>query len=220
MYSQSPCLPFPGVIPHTHTQPSIPSLYTLFFFFPLLLSLPPSPPLFVHLSFNFGLCWEVVKKPYEICMKDCEPRDWPHLPDSRANERPHWIIPHNASGTKAQQLTLEREMKRGVGGGGDRVGRGRGCKQLRLTAGQEAACSHTQLTRTHKTKACGTGITPSVRSLRSLSLDSSQPLLLLPSLPPSHSHSLARSVKRIWNTNTLFSLTLLSPCSQRFAVLL
>lgn len=44
-------------------------------------------------------------------MKDCEPRDWPHLPDSRANERPHWIIPHNAFGTKAQQLTLERHRK-------------------------------------------------------------------------------------------------------------
>lgn len=49
-------------------------------------------------------------------MKDCGPRDWPHLPDSRVNERPHWIIPHNAPGTKAQQLTLEtareRRMKR------------------------------------------------------------------------------------------------------------
>lgn len=57
-------------------------------------------------------------------MKDCEPRDWPHLPDSPANERPHWIIPHNASGTKAQQLTLEREMKRGgvcVWGGGGQL---------------------------------------------------------------------------------------------------
>lgn len=124
-------------------------------------------------------------------MKDCEPRDWPHLPDSRANERPHWIIPHNASGTKAQQLTLERkrEMKRGWGGG-------RGCKQLWLTAGQEAACSHTQLTHTYKTKACGTGITPSVLSLRSLSLDSSQPLLLLPSLSPSLPFSLSRALSQ------------------------
>lgn len=49
------------------------------------------------------------------------------------------------------------------------MGQGRGCKQLRLTAGQEAACSHRQLTYTHKTKVSGTGITPSVLSL-SLSL--------------------------------------------------
>lgn len=31
---------------------------------------------------------------------------------------PHWIIPHNAPGTKAQQLTLEREMKSGGVRGG------------------------------------------------------------------------------------------------------
>lgn len=78
-------------------------------------------PLLMHVCFHFGLCSEVVKKPYEICMKDCEPRDWPHLPDSRANEQPHWIIPHNACGTKAQQLTLERNMETG-GDWGKRVG--------------------------------------------------------------------------------------------------
>lgn len=95
---------------HTHTHPSAHRSLLLFL-------LPLSPSLFVHLSFNFGLCWEVVKKPYEICMKDCEPRDWPHLPDGRAHERPHWIIPHNASGTKAQQLTLERGREKDEGGG-------------------------------------------------------------------------------------------------------
>lgn len=141
MHFLSPCLPFPAIVLQTHTP-----LFITFTFFPL----PPSLTLhlFVHLSFNFGLYWEVVKKPYEICMKDCEPRDWPHLPDSRVNERPHWIIPHNASGTKAQQLTLEAERERWRGG--EWVGQGSGCTQFRPTVGQEAACSHTQLTYSYK----------------------------------------------------------------------
>lgn len=46
-----------------------------------------------------------------------------------------------------------------------------------------------RLTCSGKTKACGTGITPSVLLFHTLSLDSSQPLLPSPSLPPSPSRS-------------------------------
>lgn len=53
-------------------------------------------------------------------MKDCEPRDWPHLRDSRANEQPHRIIPHNASGTKAP--TADPRENDGVGGEWGRMG--------------------------------------------------------------------------------------------------
>lgn len=105
-------------------------------------------------------------------MKDCEPRDWPHLPDSRANERPHWIIPHNAPGTKAQQLTQERESDEEGRGAREREGIQWDEEGLQTV---KAQCrSHTQLTSIHKTKAYWTGI-----SLFSLSL------LRLFSAPPS-----------------------------------
>lgn len=121
-------------------------------------------------------------------MKDCEPRDWPHLPDSQAHERPHWIIPHNASGTKAQQLTPERMMKKGGMCGGHRMGRDGGVGgygQLRLTAGHEAARAHTHPACSGKTKACGTGITHSALLFHTLlRLFSAPPSLTIPPPPP------------------------------------
>jgi len=183
MHSQSPCLIFfLGVTPHTHTQTYI---YTTTH---KTLCPSHSPPLFVHLCFNFGLCREVVKKPYEICMKDCEPRDWPHLPDSRANERPHWIIPHNASGTKAQQLTPERKM----GGNG-------------TWEGVQAVKAHcwsggSSLTNTTYTLWQNKGLWDRNNSLRSvgpqslLRLFSAPPSLAIsPSLPPILTLSLSQS---------------------------
>lgn len=77
-----------------------------------------------------------------------------------------------------------------------RIGQGgRGCKQFRLTAGQEEAQSHTHTHTTHmysQNKGLWDRNNSLVLLRRSLSLDSSRPLLLSPSLPPSHSHSLSQ----------------------------
>lgn len=70
-----------------------------------------------------------------------------------------------------------------------------GCKQFRLTAGQEEAQSHTDTHTTHmysQNKGLWDRNNSLVLLRRSLSLDSSRPLLLSPSLPPSRSHSLSQ----------------------------
>lgn len=79
-------------------------------------------------------------------------------------------------------------------GGGVRIGQGgRGCKQFRLTAGQEEAQSHTHTIHMYsQNKGLWDRNNSLVLLRRSLSLDSSRPLLLSPSLPPSHSHSLSQ----------------------------
>lgn len=105
-------------------------------------------------------------------MKDCEPRDWPHLPDSRVNERPHWIIPHNAPGTKAQQLTLETEREKDEEGDG--AGQGSGFQPVKAHGS-----TLTYTTSPLKNKRLGR---QKYRPALPLSLDSFQPLLPSPSL--------------------------------------
>lgn len=128
-------------------------------------------------------------------MKDCEPRDRPHLPDSRANERPHWIIPHNASATKAQQLTQERDRarasERGRGGSAKGDGAGQTVMAHCWSVGRMVACTaHTHFQ--NKGFWDGNNSLCSVTPLPLLRRFSAPPSLAVCPPPPSHSHSLSQ----------------------------